>query len=541
VNRYNFKNTIISDIKIDSANSLKVTFRANYYHSESEENTQSETTGETGSLKNSSNRKITISSDKEAYTGNLIFKHKFKKSRRTFSLNTDWSQINTTSDNYQNSSNSIYQFVSPITLNINQLTRSDKGTGNLATKAIYTEPLNKQWSMELGYQLTLNKGLNNQLTFTKNNGNNQYDIPVDSLTNDFKQVITVHTPSAKFNYTNKKIKLNFGSGFGITLFDLLNKTTGKDFIRNYVNLFPSASFVYNYKGNHSLRIRYNGSNTQPTINQLQPLKNNTNIFNQYIGNPDLKPSFANNINFTHNGYNFLKNQWNYQSLNITLTDNAITNSRTIDPVTGSTVSKSINTDGNLNISFWSGLGFKTKKHEININISPNMNLNRFADVINNKKSFSTTYSTGLDLNLEKSKNEKYSFSAGNSINYNYNTNAQTNTGNKFLTNDLSFNATVYYKKTWSVTSEFNYYIRQQANGISDDINYSIWNVQLQKTFHKNEFTVYVKARDILNQNVGIDRNYYGNTYTEEINQRLKRYFMVGFAWDFKNKSAEPKK
>jgi hypothetical protein len=60
------------------------------------------------------------------------------------------------------------------------------------------------------------------------------------------------------------------------------------------------------------------------------------------------------------------------------------------------------------------------------------------------------------------------------------------------------------------------------------------NLKLQKTFKNREFTLYAQVRDLLNQNTGIDRNYYGNTFSEERNQRLKRYFMIGFSWDFKN-------
>ncbi|MBL0358673.1 MAG: hypothetical protein IPP72_18225 [Chitinophagaceae bacterium] len=47
------------------------------------------------------------------------------------------------------------------------------------------------------------------------------------------------------------------------------------------------------------------------------------------------------------------------------------------------------------------------------------------------------------------------------------------------------------------------------------------------------------VRDILNQNIGVDRSYYGNTTNETTNQRLKRYFMLGFAWDFKNSGSKP--
>jgi hypothetical protein len=43
------------------------------------------------------------------------------------------------------------------------------------------------------------------------------------------------------------------------------------------------------------------------------------------------------------------------------------------------------------------------------------------------------------------------------------------------------------------------------------------------------------VRDILNQNIGIERYNYGNVIGEEQNDRLKRYAMIGFIWNFKNK------
>jgi hypothetical protein len=81
--------------------------------------------------------------------------------------------------------------------------------------------------------------------------------------------------------------------------------------------------------------------------------------------------------------------------------------------------------------------------------------------------------------------------------------------------------------------------RQKTQQFQDNLTNSIWNARFQKTFKDNEFTAYVMVRDILNQNIGVDRKYSGITTTEETNQRLKRYFMIGFAWDFKNAGSKP--
>ncbi len=541
VNRYNIKNTLIYELLADTSNSIKLTIKENYYNTKSSEETNATTTGESMNLKNSSSRNSNISNEKNAFSGNMIFKHRFKKTRRTLSLNADWSNIDTNGDQFLQSSNTIYDFGSPMNVFVDQLTQSDKNSNKIATKISYSEPLNKNWSMELAYELSLNGGINNQRTYIQSPGNNQYTDLVDSLTNDFKQKIVVQTPSTRFSYAYKKYKFNIGTGVGITQFNFLDRTYNNNYNRNYTNLFPSASFVYNYKSNHALRVKYNGYNSQPSINQLQPLRNNNNIFDQYIGNPDLKPSFSNNFNITHNGYNFLKDQWNYQSFNITFTENSITNNRIINSITGTTITQPINTNGNISANFWSGLGFKLKKLDLRTNFNFFGNLSRFADFINSQRSYSKSLSTGINVDLSKSKENKYDFSISNGFSFNTNTNAQTNAVNQFKSNQLTFNATIYYKKTWSIINEYQFYTREKIYSETRDLHTHIWNIQLQKTFRNNEFTVFGKVRDLLNQNIGIDRNYYGNTFTEERNQRLKRYFMIGFSWDFKNKSAAPAK
>jgi hypothetical protein len=535
VKRYNYKNSLIYDVKLDTNNTMKVTLRANYFHTQSEEITTNETVGNENNLKNSSYRDANNESDRNYFSGNLIFNHRFSKARRTLSFKLDWNQNQTIADNFLNSVNTLNYNNSPVIYSIDQLTKVDNFSGKTSSKLIYTEPLTKKWSMELGYELSFDKAINNQITFSKSPVNNLYVDAVDSLTNDFNQKIIIHTPSARFNYSIKKIKINFGSGFGITHYDLLDNTISKNYLRQYTNLFPSASFVFNYKSNHAFRIKYNGSNAQPTINQLQPLRNNTNLFDQYIGNPDLKPSFSHNINLTQNGYNFLKNQWNFISLNLTFTNNAITYNRIVDPLSGATVSQPINTDGNMNVSVWTGIGFKHKKSRINVEIMPTGNLSRFADVINNQLSYSNTVGSGLSCILNKSKSDKYDVVFKNDFSGNINKNTQNSTQNKFLTNTTSLNATLYYKKVWSLISDYQFFYRGKVNNQNNDYSNHLLNVQLQKTFKNNEYTMYFKVRDLLNQNVGIDRSFYGNTFTDATNTRLKRYFMIGISWDFKNK------
>jgi hypothetical protein len=91
---------------------------------------------------------------------------------------------------------------------------------------------------------------------------------------------------------------------------------------------------------------------------------------------------------------------------------------------------------------------------------------------------------------------------------------------------------------WSLNTDYSYFFRQKTVDADKDLKTHLWNARLQRTFRHDEFTTYFMVRDILNQNIGIERNFYGNTYTQETNDRLKRYFMIGFTWNFKNKGSK---
>jgi hypothetical protein len=539
VDRHNFKLRGILDTKIDSFNSVKVTANTNFYHTESDDVASSATTGNNGTLKNTSDRQLKTNSDKSALSGNIIFKHKFKKARRTLSFTGNWYSLNNNGNTLLKSLNKAYLDGDlSSTQNLNQRKDYQQSTQTLSAGIIYTEPLTKELSLELKYQLAYNNGTNDQVTYNYSDASGKYDYVVDSLSNNFKQNILQNIPSARINFANKKLKVNVGSGVGFTHFDLKDVTFNKNYIRNYTNFYPNANATYTYKPNRSIRFSYNGNTTQPTVNQLQPLRNNNDYFNQVIGNPDLKPSFNHSFRMSHNSYNFLKDLYNYESIYANVTQNAITTNSVIDLDSGKTISQPINVNGNYSFGFYGGVGFKLKKIDTRFDFSPNINLNRYASVINNVKSYSKTFSPGLRVYISKSKERKYDLSVSNAFNYNTNTTTQNSTKIHYYTNTLSFYGTIYYKKVWSLNTDFNYYFRQKTIQSDKDLTTNIWNARLQRTFKHDEFTVYFTIRDILNQNVGIERNFYGNTYTQEINNRLKRYFLIGFTWNFKNKGSK---
>jgi hypothetical protein len=541
VNRYNIKTSAAYEVKLDSNNTLKITLKANFYNTKSEESKESESTGNTGTLKNSMNSDLKTENSKQSLFANLLFKHKFKKLRRTLSFSADWNNLTQDGSSFLKSFNQAYFNGLPASAqNIDQLKETDKSTQKITSRLVYTEPLGKKYSLELAYELSYNKGQNDQVTYTYSPASQKYDLPVDSLTNDFTQTIMVHKPSLRISFSSKKVKFNIASGFGLTHFDLQDNTMNKDYIRNFTNFFPSASFNYTYKSQHNLRINYNGYTSQPSISQLQPLRNNNDYFNQYIGNPELKPSFTNSFNISHNTYNFLKDRFMYQSFNIRFTSNSINNNRIIDLDSGKVITQPVNTNGNYTMNLWSGIGMKIKKLDTRVNIGPNFRYSRTAEVYNSVITYSKVLGAGMNFWLSKSKEKKYDISLSNDFSYNYNKTSQSSNSSHYYTERVSVDATVYVRKTWSLNSDYELYIQQKTPQITSGLTNHFWNLKLQKTFKKDEFSLYLLVRDVLNQNIGIDRNFSGNTFTEIRNDRLKRYFLLGLTWNFKNGGAQVK-
>ncbi|NOU37520.1 MAG: outer membrane beta-barrel protein [Ferruginibacter sp.] len=535
VNRFNVKLKGSYDMKIDSANTLKITAKSNFYNTKSTENSNGNTNGFGNIALNSFTKSVETDSHKEAYGLTAIFKHKFKKARRTFSLNADWNSLNSAGDNFTKSFNS--DFVKTTFTNINQQLDFAKTTNSVSSKLVYTEPLTKKLALEIGYQLGLNNGTNNQKILAFNSSTGLYDIKIDSLSNNFKQNILQHTPSAKINYAHKKIKANIGAAASISDYNLTDLATNITSNRNYVNFAPTFNFSYTKKANNNFSVNYNGSTKQPTLNQLQPLLNNSNLFNQTIGNPNLKPSFTNRISINKFGYNFVKDLWSYQSLIFGNEKNAIANNRTIQG--GKTITQPINTNGNFNIMLLAGTGFKMKKLNTRFGINFNTMFNRYVDYQNSVKTLSDNTNVGLNVNINKSKDKKYDVSINLGSNYNNQKTTQRSGSNSYSTANVGVNSTIYYKKVWSLNADYDFNT-QQKTAQAPGRNYNILNAKLQRTFKKDEYTLYFSVRDIFNQNIGLDRSYFGTSFTETRNDRLQRYFMVGFAWNFKNKAVAKK-
>ena len=147
----------------------------------------------------------------------------------------------------------------------------------------------------------------------------------------------------------------------------------------------------------------------------------------------------------------------------------------------------------------------------------------------------------VDFFYFKSKEKKYDINLSNSFSNSRNTTTQNAEIKSFNTNNLGLEVAVYFGEKWKLATDYNLSSRQKTVDFQTNLTNQLWNARLQRTFKNDEFTAYFMVRDILNQNIGIRRFVSENTISEERNDRLKRYAMIGFTWNFKNKGETTQK
>jgi hypothetical protein len=480
-------------------------------------------------LINKNSRVNNMTSEKTQLDNQLQYKRLFKKKNRqmisTFRFGTIEDDQNGTLYSVLN----IYG-TNPDVDTIDQVKRNVGKSTTLGGKITFSEPLNDKWSLIAEYSHNENISSSRRESFNKEiNGK----LRIDSLfSNAFDLDAFSNSGSLIARFTSKKVRFAVGSGISSTQLNLLNLDSNRHSKFNFLNITPQLSFNYPFKPQTNISINYRGTTRQPTIEQLQPIRDNADPLNIYVGNPDLKVGFNHNISFFYNSYKVLTGRGIWLNGGYNFTENAITQYSTI--VAGKRTYQPVNVDGNNNWWFWSewnyGEGEKKFIHTLRFNANGNT-FNNFVNAAANKtKSFTSEFAYGIRYEFP----EKYSIYVSPEVGYN----TSTSSLNKSIKNNFfSYGGRIEGSLTLpgkvEFTTEVNFDLRQKLEAFNTNPNITTWRADLSKKVFKDKSGKFIlAANDILNQNIGFNRNINSNFISEDRYQRLSRYFMLRFEWTF---------
>lgn len=531
--RLNHRLNFTIDTKLDSNTSIRVQPSISY--SENTGNSLSHYKRSLLTTNTIGTQNFETNSNTPSISNSLLIRKKFKRRGRTLSLNLNTNINDSDADNI----NYILDqttFGSTVTQKLtNQLNDNNSHSVNNTTRLVYTEPLSKTLNIEFNYQNGYSIDNIERGVYNFNNATQQFDIKDLTYSNEFENTTLTNSVGFSFSKTAKKYTWNLGLAVQNTDRKNVNETKNSVLNQNFTNLTPQAQFRYNFSNTKRFNIRYNGRTQQPSINQIQPIPDNTNTQSILLGNPDLKPAFVNSLFMFYNNFDFASYRTLFIGAFINQSFNAIAASQslitnTADINYGKIATNFVNVDGNFSASVFGNLSqpiIKGNKLNLQINANGNFskNTNFTSGFENVTKDYSLTNGYKFVSNLDK-----LDLIAGISGTLNRSTYSAAAAGNtKYYT--LAPNIDISYLFPGNIRLQADVtYNKVTGRGASFDTDFTLVNSYISRQFFKNRGTFKVAAYDLFNQNTGISRTSGNNTITDVNFNVLKRYYMFSFTY-----------
>jgi hypothetical protein len=526
----------IYQIKLDSTSNLKITIDGTIKNNKTQTGYLATSRREDSTMINRQERSLTNDGDQQMFNATAFYTKKLKKPGRTISVNLKQSlNENKSKGNLLSETDFYDDNGNPTTKEyVDQYKINDLSSSVFNSNFTYSEPLSKTFSVILNYGLNVNNSSADRKSFSPIAG--QYTQFVDSVSSNYSLNQLSNQGGAVFNYKKGKSILNFGTKVSGVNFKQVDEYTGYKYKRNFTNWNPQASYQYKFSQQASIRLNYFGNTSQPSIDQIQPVRINNDPLNITLGNPDLEPSFRNTISASYNSYKVLSGQSIYLSGSYSFTNNAIVNNTVTNRGTGKSIFQyqNLGSETPSNYNAYVYLGRKIKKGDFNIGLNANINGSKSFSYINNALNTTKSGTYSSQLNISKYKQKKYEvyLSAGPS----YTTGESSlqsqvnNNGRGFLGNG-SLN--IYLPGKVQISSELSYEFRGKTQSFNENFNRTLLNASLSKAFFKQEnVKLVLSGNDLLDQNKGFSRSAYGSQITQTTYTTIRRYFLLSFVWDF---------
>jgi len=182
---------------------------------------------------------------------------------------------------------------------VNQRSGNIEGERQWETNLDFSYPISKGELLELGYRGSFRKIVND---FIVEEFNDLEWEPLADFNNDFEYDENILGLYGTYRNSYKKMSYKIGGRLEYT--DVVTRLlkTQKENPRSYTNFFPSAQLSFKLKKNNTIKLGYSRRVRRPRFNELNPFFSFSDPRNQYAGNPDLEPEFADSYELEHIKY-----------------------------------------------------------------------------------------------------------------------------------------------------------------------------------------------------------------------------------------------
>ncbi len=478
--------------------------------------------------------------DGNNWGSNFSWWHKFAKKGRTLSLNSGFSQSQSTS---VDSVRSVNRFNTGNVSNqdFDQFSKPQGSSSNFSTQISYTEPIGEKQSLKFYYKRDLQKTDDERLLLNYNNNESGYT-DIDTLrSSQYDNKLTKDEFSSGVQF--KVGEINISAGAKYQLQRIQNNQTfpnSTSFNRKFQGFIPNVSFSYRSKEGKQLRLNYSRSMGVPQANQLQDVLDNRNPLFLRRGNPGLSESYSNRLSLTYSLFN--KETKSYISLSISggTTENTVVNNTIIGngsnspegielPV-GARLSMPVNMDGRKNLSGNVNISKPIEKWKINVQLNGSASFSRSPQFLNGVIQIAENANYGVGFGANSNFSEKLDIALSVRPSFSNVKNPSNEAGNRRYSQIGSVMRASYKSESGVfITTSLGHQQNGKVGNI-DGTSQLIWSMSFGKSFFKKKMDFSITASDILRQSSVINRNvtseYIQNSETNVLRQIFR--FRLGY-------------
>jgi len=525
------------ETRIDSFSTLKVFVDAQTQRSNSLNNSSSISKNGNGDFLNKSDQVNSTDGNRGVFNTGVQLQKRFRKIGRQASFTFIQNHNNAASTRLSETLSFYYAGNNPNPQgdSVNQMQFNKTLTNSIAARITYIEPLSERIYLSAEYSWRQTGNNRDRNVFGRGNGG-KYDTVVDSLSNHYTFNVQSHMPGMMLQYSGKKITFSSGGKINYTELEQINRDLKTNSRRSFINLFPQARIEYVITQQKRVSLSYNGRTEQPSIEQLQPILDNSNPLFVNIGNPNLRPSFNNNVSINFSSFK-MNGRFINMSVNWSQTFNSIITRQTIDQF-NKTSSQYINRNApaylNVYLNYTMPLGKPSEKGNGNIGINMSAYRSGYLRILNDKEIISQQNGFSIGANIGYYKNRAFNVNYYSNLSYSVSEANIGNIGSNFIvSHNHNARATIYLPWKIELASDVNMSFQPANGSFNNSRNIIKWNASLLKKLMKNsQAQVKLSVFDILNQNTGYTRSVSGNSFYESSSNFIPRYGILSFIWNF---------
>jgi len=472
--------------------------------------------------------------------GNVNWSRRLSNNRRSLSMGFNF---NTNGGRSNSGINDIIRYYNETTnvlvkdSLLNRLVENDTRSSNVGGNIQFSNSLKRANDstgysfINLSYRFSVSRSQNTQnTTVTDKLG---AGFLVDSLGQDYVSNFINQNISIGFNTNAKKISYNFGLNFSPSIIIGKYQNTGQQ-LRNYqLNFSPSGNLSYQIKENRSLSFGYNGYTSSPDFNKLQPIRNNNDVQNLVIGNPDLKATTSHSADLNYNQFG-VKSGWSIMAgLSGSFAFNSVVSNTvflrdTLNSLKQQTTYENVN--GIYNFGGNYSLNRRLMTNKLSLSLSGNVAYSHnvfYTDNVLNRSS-GINLSNGFRFSLNEKK-----FSVNSSVSYSFSSNTYSilnqnikNVQVLALNGGASWIPSKRFRLNASASKSLNFGYNLNAG------NPLLVNMGMNTNFLKdNRLSFAVQANDLFNQGALFQTSISNNSISENRTRFISRFVQATLTYN----------